>query len=102
MGTEPRSFSTSCAVKVRLMPSKRPAGVLGPRVSKLLILSIHLLKYEMSMPQVRKGGSVSTEERRVGKEWVRTCRTRWWPDPYDKTNHSDTVPPPLNESLFAT
>src|SRR3546814_12345489 len=20
----------------------------------------------------------SAEERRVGKEWVRTCRTRWW------------------------
>src|SRR3546814_13364646 len=22
----------------------------------------------------------STEERRVGKEWVRTCRTGWWRD----------------------
>src|SRR3546814_14351621 len=21
-----------------------------------------------------------SEERRVGKEWVRTCRCRWWPD----------------------
>src|SRR3546814_16721763 len=21
----------------------------------------------------------STEERRVGKEWVSTCRSRWWP-----------------------
>src|SRR3546814_11085247 len=24
--------------------------------------------------------STSTEERRVGKEWVRTCRTRWAPE----------------------
>src|SRR3546814_15088811 len=23
----------------------------------------------------------STEERRVGKGWVSTCRSRWWPDP---------------------
>src|SRR3546814_16515153 len=22
----------------------------------------------------------SSEERRVGKEWVRTCRSGWWPD----------------------
>src|SRR3546814_17946983 len=22
-----------------------------------------------------------SEERRVGKEWVRTCRYRWWPVP---------------------
>src|SRR3546814_11612048 len=21
-----------------------------------------------------------SEERRVGKEWVSTCRSRWWPD----------------------
>src|SRR3546814_17125781 len=23
---------------------------------------------------------IRTEERRVGKEWVRTCRSRWWPN----------------------
>src|SRR3546814_528692 len=25
--------------------------------------------------------SVGSEERRVGKEWLRTCRSRWWPYP---------------------
>src|SRR3546814_17977577 len=25
-----------------------------------------------------------SEERRVGKEWVRTCRSRWSPDPSKK------------------
>src|SRR3546814_20891364 len=24
---------------------------------------------------------IRPEERRVGKEWVRTCRSRWWPYP---------------------
>src|SRR3546814_17327492 len=24
--------------------------------------------------------AVGSGERRVGKEWVRTCRYRWWPD----------------------
>src|SRR3546814_5006938 len=25
------------------------------------------------------GGGCRSEERRVGKEWVSTCRSRWWP-----------------------
>src|SRR3546814_12390181 len=28
-----------------------------------------------------------SEERRVGKECVSTCRSRWWPDPYKKKKH---------------
>src|SRR3546814_16362827 len=24
-------------------------------------------------------GGIRSEERRVGKEWVSTCRSRWWP-----------------------
>src|SRR3546814_18675690 len=28
----------------------------------------------------RAGDAQRSEERRVGKEWVRTCRARWWPD----------------------
>src|SRR3546814_15033785 len=35
------------------------------------------------MPSVRGGVSETvngrSEERRVGKEWVSTCRSRWWP-----------------------
>src|SRR3546814_11776804 len=29
-------------------------------------------------------GGYRTEERRVGKGCVRTCRYRWWPNPYKK------------------
>src|SRR3546814_12177178 len=28
---------------------------------------------------LRDGGAFRSEERRVGKEWVSTCRSRWWP-----------------------
>src|SRR3546814_14735750 len=28
-----------------------------------------------------------SEERRGGKEWVRTCRSRWSPDHYNKKTH---------------
>src|SRR3546814_14161316 len=28
-----------------------------------------------------------SEERRVGKEWVSTCRSRWWPYPLKKNKH---------------
>src|SRR3546814_15847599 len=31
-----------------------------------------------------------TEERRVGQERVSTCRSRWTPDPYKKTDTHDT------------
>src|SRR3546814_13182029 len=29
--------------------------------------------------QPRRGARLRSEERRVGKEWVRTCRSRWAP-----------------------
>src|SRR3546814_12689004 len=32
-----------------------------------------------------------SEERRVGKEWVSTCRSRWSPYPYTKKPHEKTV-----------
>src|SRR3546814_19496991 len=28
---------------------------------------------------IRRNGAVSSEERRVGKACVGTCKTRWWP-----------------------
>src|SRR3546814_11226143 len=31
-----------------------------------------------------------TEERRVGQECARTCRTRWWPYPYKKLKNTAT------------
>src|SRR3546814_12158651 len=33
---------------------------------------------------------VRSEERRVGKEWVRTCRSRWSPDHEKKKNTAQT------------
>src|SRR3546814_19945034 len=29
----------------------------------------------------QRGGAARSEERRLGKEWVSTCRSRWWPYP---------------------
>src|SRR3546814_20653395 len=36
--------------------------------------------------------SPRSEERRVGKECVSTCRSRWWPYHYKKNNDNHTVP----------
>src|SRR3546814_17054539 len=32
------------------------------------------------MPLGAGSATFRSEERRVGKEWVGTCRSRWWPD----------------------
>src|SRR3546814_14168338 len=47
------------------------------------------------------GGRYSkrSEERRVGKECVSTCRSRWSPDHYKKTT---TLPQPHNTSRLST
>src|SRR3546814_16311361 len=37
-------------------------------------------------------GSARSEERRVGKEWVSTCRSRWWPYIYNKNNTNRHTP----------
>src|SRR3546814_12603973 len=39
---------------------------------------------ELSIGNNRGTGEVRSEERRVGKECVRTCRSRWSPFPYKK------------------
>src|SRR3546814_14566225 len=36
--------------------------------------------------QRRDVAAIRSEERRVGKECVSTCRSRWWPYHYKKTN----------------
>src|SRR3546814_19422901 len=38
-----------------------------------------LPKRTVSTPLLLKGLEFRSEERRVGKECVRTCRSRWWP-----------------------
>src|SRR3546814_11573474 len=32
-------------------------------------------------PGAAPATTLRSEERRAGKEWVRTCRSRWWPSP---------------------
>src|SRR3546814_13143534 len=39
-----------------------------PRVGKLMLQILAEI-----------GVGIRSEERRVGKEWVSTCRSRWWP-----------------------
>src|SRR3546814_12414234 len=48
------------------------------------ILSVPLLIYLVLPPVTRSG------ERRVGKECVSTCRSRWWPDHYKKKQTQNT------------
>src|SRR3546814_18723112 len=40
------------------------------------------------VPLARRGGSLRSEERRVGKECVSTCRSRWAPYPYKKKTNT--------------
>src|SRR3546814_14261884 len=37
------------------------------------------------------GVAVRSEERRVGKECVSTCRSRWWPHHYKKKQYSSPI-----------
>src|SRR3546814_8936634 len=53
-----------------------PEGILDGIVTSLIAL--HDLKRTDGLPNSRAGRS---EERRVGKECVSTCRSRWSPDP---------------------
>src|SRR3546814_18186744 len=41
-----------------------------------------------------RGEQYRSEERRVGKECVSTCRSRWSPYPYKKQNHHHTTNTP--------
>src|SRR3546814_11063237 len=42
-----------------------------------LYRKIDFVRYAATTPDSAE--AVRSEERRVGKEWVRTCRSRWWP-----------------------
>src|SRR3546814_16272301 len=53
----------------------RDARDLGPR--NFAERGHHLDVAEVSRKAVRRRSGMRSEERRVGKEWVGTCRSRW-------------------------
>src|SRR3546814_12208022 len=73
-GTTVRSFSASDDDEILI--SAETVRRLG---SYAAVLS-HLAAAELEIPPFRIDGARS-EERRVGKECVSTCRSRWSPDP---------------------
>src|SRR3546814_14896691 len=46
---------------------QRPVGI-------AVIIFVDVLFFEVD----RRRGDARSEERRVGKEWCSTCRSRWW------------------------
>src|SRR3546814_17088471 len=57
-------------------------------VSELFeLVDIELPDIRRRPHRVQQGCAVRSEERRVGKECVRTCRSRWSPDHYKKTTN---------------
>src|SRR3546814_11945312 len=55
---------------------------IGLVVERTISKELHLLKKQMGRPRLEGAfiKAVRSEERRVGKEGVRTCRSRWSPD----------------------
>src|SRR3546814_12313664 len=53
-----------------------------------LVSAANLLQVQPPLCRRNRGGhpmaQLRSEERRVGKEWVSTCRSRWSPYPYKK------------------
>src|SRR3546814_16050490 len=51
------------------------------------VAALHLEKVGAKLTRLSdKQAEYRSEERRVGKEWVSTCRSRWSPEPYKKNN----------------
>src|SRR3546814_15679534 len=74
------------AVKISESRGKRLVGIairnvvgtFNPRWTDLK-RAFHLTQAEDQVVKSLLGGSSRSEERRVGKECVSTCRSRWWP-----------------------
>src|SRR3546814_11896145 len=71
-GSQPNGLITAATV-----------GKTGTTGQTLTVIYDDLVDLEHSVdPAYREGGNCSrSEERRVGKECVSTCRSRWSPDP---------------------
>src|SRR3546814_13182713 len=78
---------------VALGISRRPIVEPHPRVvqrDKILAIARQMLVAARAGTAARKADDDRSEERRVGKECVSTCRSRWSPYPYKKKNHTAT------------
>src|SRR3546814_20431236 len=60
---------------------------------KTVIAIAHRLSTIAAMDRlvVMDAGRIRSEERRVGKECVSTCRSRWWPDNIKKKTTSQSI-----------
>src|SRR3546814_13229243 len=66
---------------IRLTPAQIVGAALeeGVHVVGLSVLSgSHVALVSEVLERMEHAGR--SEERRVGKEWVSACRSRWWPD----------------------
>src|SRR3546814_14271292 len=57
-----------------------PVAVAGEGLRRRHVLDAHARPEAVRVAEGIEAGLLRSEERRVGKEGVRTCRTRWWPD----------------------
>src|SRR3546814_19763962 len=72
---------TICSFWANANPSGKPHGSCEQCVRTLKVAVIYVVEEADSL--FRRGGrdlGESSEARRVGKEWVRTCRSRWCPE----------------------
>src|SRR3546814_13394315 len=70
-------FASEYGVSVLVEPVAASAAVLADE-DRLMQVVTNLLSNAIKFS--RRGEAVTrSEERRGGKEWVSTCRSRWWP-----------------------
>src|SRR3546814_9683536 len=73
----------TCALPISMAQNKESAGLMGVNVKRMSTLVYALYVGITSMAGVLVGAVYATnprsEERRVGKECVSTCRSRWSP-----------------------
>src|SRR3546814_4076903 len=67
---------------------QRPAGFCTGCPERPIFTALKLLERELGPTHVSAEIGRS-EERRVGKEWVRTCRSRWSPNHYKKKTETE-------------
>src|SRR3546814_13857792 len=61
-----------------------PGGSIGPTMTWAWLAARHALQAGTCSASLKN--PTRSAERRVGKECVRTCRSRWSPHPYKKNN----------------
>src|SRR3546814_12657602 len=91
-----RSISTQVSARNLMNPDEIMR--MGPDEQLLLIQGKDPLRVQKIRYYDQREFAGRSEERRVGKECVRTCRSRWSPYHYKKTNttkqshHHDSIP----------